>query len=73
MLPPSLAAMNLSKLLCMLAFGLAAVSAEPYRSVSEFGVSPTNSAAVNSAALQKAIDWASPRGAALFLEASEEP
>jgi hypothetical protein len=72
-LPPSSVAMNLSKLLCLLAFGLAVVSAEPYRSVSEFGVSPTNSAAVNSAALQKAIDWASPRGAALFLEASEEP
>ena len=47
--------------------------AQPYKSVSDFGVSPTNSAAANKNALQAAIDWASPRGAALFLEPSDEP
>ena len=45
----------------------------PNVSLGEFGVSATNSAAANKVALQKAIDWASPRGAALFLEPSEEP
>lgn len=43
------------------------------RNLSEFGLSPTNSAAANKAALQKAIDWASERGAALYLEPSDEP
>lgn len=43
------------------------------RSLREFGVSPTNSAAVNREALQKAIDWAAPRGAAIFVEPSEDP
>jgi hypothetical protein len=43
------------------------------RSLRDFGLSPTNSAAHNHAALQQAIDWASPRGAALFLDPSDEP
>jgi hypothetical protein len=43
------------------------------RSLLEFGLSPTNGAASNRAALQAAIDWASPRGAALFLDPSDEP
>jgi hypothetical protein len=43
------------------------------RSLNEFGVSPTNSAAANKVALQEAIEWASPRGAALWLEPSDEP
>jgi hypothetical protein len=47
--------------------------AEPYKSLSEFGVTPMNSAAANKAALQKAIDWAAARGAALFLEPSDTP
>jgi hypothetical protein len=42
-------------------------------SIRAFGVSPTNSAAANRDALQRAINWASPRGAALFVEPSEEP
>jgi hypothetical protein len=42
-------------------------------SIRHFGVSPTNSAAVNSTNLQKAIDWAARRGAALFVEPTEEP
>ena len=43
------------------------------RSIREFGVSPTHTAAENKAALQKAIDWAAVRGAALFVEPTEEP
>lgn len=43
------------------------------RSLRDFGLSPTNTAASNHTALQQAIDWASPRGAALFLDPSEEP
>jgi hypothetical protein len=43
------------------------------KSIRDFGVSPANSGAVNTANLQKAIDWAEPRGAALYVEPSEEP
>ena len=43
------------------------------KSIQEFGVLPANSAAVNKNNLQKAIDWAHPRGAALFVELSEKP
>lgn len=49
------------------------VSAQPYKNLSDFGFSPTNTAGANKEILQKAIDWASRRGAALFLEPSEEP
>jgi hypothetical protein len=47
--------------------------AQPYRSLREVGLSPTNSAAANKEILQKAIDSASRSGAALFLDPSEEP
>jgi hypothetical protein len=43
------------------------------RSIREFGVSATNSPEANKAALQQAIDWATPRGAALFVEPTDEP
>lgn len=43
------------------------------RSICDFGVLPGKSAEENAAALQKAIDWAAPQGAALFVEPSEEP
>jgi len=43
------------------------------RSIRAFGVLPTNNAAENAQNLQKAIDWASERGAALFVEPSDEP
>lgn len=49
------------------------VAAKMARGLREFGVLPANSAADNKANLQKAIDWASPRGAALYLEPSDEP
>jgi hypothetical protein len=65
--------------LCLVAPGLtpAVVSADgsfgPWKSIVEFGVTPTNSAAANKVALQAAIDWASARGAALFVEPGEDP
>lgn len=43
------------------------------RSIQEFGVMPGHTATENTRALQMAIDWASPRGAALFVEPSELP
>jgi hypothetical protein len=43
------------------------------KSIQDFDVKPGNSAAVNKVNLQKAIDWASASGAALFVEPSEEP
>lgn len=42
-------------------------------SIQAFGVLPGNSAEENKRRLQEAIDWASPRGAALWVEPSEEP
>lgn len=65
--------LNFMGMLAGLSVTAATLSAAPYRSLADFGVSPTNSAAANKSALQEAIDWASPRGAALFLEPSEEP
>jgi len=43
------------------------------RSIREFGVLPENSAGKNREALQAAIDWAAARGAALFVEPTDEP
>jgi hypothetical protein len=43
------------------------------RSIRDFGVSPTNSASANAVALQQAIDWAAARGAALFVDPTDEP
>src|SRR4051794_22950207 len=48
-------------------------SQPPYRSIREFGVLPSNDGATNKANLQKAIDWAAARGAALFVEPADEP
>jgi hypothetical protein len=59
----------LSFLLCY-AVGLAA---EPQKSIREFGVLPENDAATNAQNLQKAIDWATVYGAALYVEPSDEP
>jgi hypothetical protein len=56
-------------LLCAFNF----VNASEKTSIRDFDVKPENSAAVNKINLQKAIDWASIRGAALFVEPSEEP
>lgn len=43
------------------------------KSIREFGVLPENEAALNTVNLQKAIDWATLSGAALFVEPSEKP
>ena len=45
----------------------------PIKSIQDFKVLPKNSAAVNKINLQKAIDWASLSGAALYVEPSDEP
>ncbi len=44
-----------------------------YMSIRHFGITPENDPQENARKLQAAIDWASPRGAALFVEPSEEP
>jgi hypothetical protein len=41
--------------------------------IQDFDVKPENSPAVNKVNLQKAINWASERGAALYVEPSDEP
>ena len=43
------------------------------KSIREFGVLPTNTPEQNRKALQAAIDWASARGAALFVEPTDDP
>ena len=43
------------------------------KSIRSFGVLPENSPEVNKANLQKAIDWASVSGAALFVEPTQDP
>lgn len=43
------------------------------KSIRDFGVSSANSAEKNRDALQSAIDWAAARGAALFVEPTDEP
>ncbi len=53
-----------------------APAAEPgqyIRSIREFGVLPGNPPQVNRENLQKAIDWAGPLGAALFVEPGDQP
>src|SRR4051812_376816 len=45
----------------------------PMKSIRDFGVLPSNDAATNRKNLQAAIDWASARGAALYVEPSDEP
>ena len=44
-----------------------------YKSIQDFNVRPNNSAAENKVNLQKAIDWASERGVALYVEPDSEP
>ncbi|HAM70378.1 MAG TPA: hypothetical protein DCM86_01895 [Verrucomicrobiales bacterium] len=43
------------------------------RSLLEFGVTVTNSPEANREALQRAIDWASPRGGEIFVDPTDEP
>jgi hypothetical protein len=43
------------------------------KNIRDFGVLPDNNAEVNKTNLQKAIDWASTSGSALFVQPSEKP
>lgn len=60
-------------LISMLLISINLVTASEKTSIQDFGVTPENSAAENKTNLQKAIDWASERGAALFVDPSDEP
>ncbi|MBI9060698.1 MAG: hypothetical protein JEZ14_01835 [Marinilabiliaceae bacterium] len=51
----------------------ACLQAQNFKSITDFGVNAKNDAATNKVALQKAIDWASTFGGALFVDPSEEP
>jgi len=59
-------------LLILLSAAVFAKAGEPV-SIQQFGVKPGNSASENKINFQKAIDWASEKGAALFVEPSDEP
>ncbi|MDP4225918.1 MAG: hypothetical protein Q8910_06020 [Bacteroidota bacterium] len=49
------------------------VAASNLKSIRDFGVKPANSPSLNKMNLQKAIDWASERGAALLVDPTDEP
>ncbi len=57
----------------MTIFGASLLKASELTSIQKFDVKPGNNPALNKINLQKAIDWASVSGAALFVEPSEEP
>ncbi len=63
---------NILFLVILICFFASAKATEPV-SIQRFGVKPGNSARENKVNLQKAIDWASEKGAALFVEPSDEP
>jgi len=58
---------------CIFVACFSVLQAAGEKSIQDFDVKPGNSAAVNKINLQKAIDWASASGAALFVEPSDEP
>lgn len=60
-------------LILVLLLGITQLKASELISIQNFNVKPENNAALNKINLQKAIDWASVSGAALFVEPSEEP
>ncbi len=60
--------MRLLLLICSLLWSLGVYAADGMRSIQEFKVLPTNSPEVNAKNLQRAIDWAAERGAALYVE-----
>ena len=62
-----------SFLLSLFLLGFTNLAASEHTSIRDFDVKPENSPAVNKINLQKAIDWASASGAALFVEPSDEP
>jgi hypothetical protein len=60
-------------LVLILTLSMNLLKAAENMSIQKFDVKPENSPAVNKTNLQKAIDWASANGSALFVEPSEEP
>jgi hypothetical protein len=60
-------------ILLIIISGINLLKASELTSIRKFDVKPGNSAAINKTNLQKAIDWASASGAALFVESSDEP
>ncbi len=60
-------------LCCALTSSIAAPLIAQGRNIRDFGVLPTNTSAQNKRNLQNAIDWASPRGASLWVEPADEP
>jgi len=65
--------MKKDSLLACLFMLVAVVCYSQSPSIQKFGVKPGNSAAVNKQNLQKAIDWATATGTALFVEPTDEP
>ena len=71
--------LKLFTIICVLAISICipeftfAQSDKLYKSIRDFGVDPENNAKENSKFLQEAINWAALRGAALFVESSEQP
>ena len=60
-------------ILLLLSFFFKASLAVEVKGIQDFNVKPGNSPALNRINMQKAIDWASESGAALYVEPSEEP
>ncbi len=65
--------LKFSVIVCIFSLWIGSAFASNMTSIQEFGVKPDNSPAINKVNLQKAIDWASKSGAALFVEPSDEP
>lgn len=59
--------------LLILMSSISRIKASELTSIQQFDVKPSNSASLNKINLQKAIEWASARGAALYVEPSDEP
>lgn len=66
--------LDMKKIVILLAvFCIQFSFASELKSIQDFDVKPENSPVVNKVNLQKAIDWASSIGAALWVEPSDEP
>lgn len=62
--------LKLTFLLCLVSF---MAFGQGMKSIRDFGVLPSNTPQQNKINLQKAIDWASESGSALFVEPTDEP
>ncbi len=65
--------MKINFIFILILFGFNLLYASESTSIQKFDVKPENRAAVNKVNLQKAIDWASSSGSALWVEPSEDP